>query len=240
VLKAILFDLDDTLLGNSMDSFVSVYLRALGKHAGHLIPPQRLVAELLRATHAMDANDGTGPTNKEAFDAVFFPALGYERAALELLFERFYAEEFPRLRLSTQQRPEARPLVEWAFARGLQVTIATNPLFPLTAIEQRIDWAGVPVTDFDYTLVTTYENMHATKSHPAYYDEILARLGRQPGECLMVGDNWDWDVAQPASVGIAAYWIAEPDEAPPADDVTPVGQGTLADFWAWVESGGLA
>ncbi len=240
MLKAILFDLDDTLLGNPMDTFTSAYLGALSSHASHLIPPQRLVAELMRATSVMDANDGTGLTNKAAFDAVFFPALGYERAVLEPLFDRFYAEEFPKLRQETQQRPAARSLVEWAFARGLQVVIATNPLFPRTAIEQRIDWAGVPVTDFDYALVTTYENMYATKSHPAYYLEILTWLGRQPDECLMIGDNWEWDVVRATSVGIPAYWIAEPDQAPPADDATPLGQGTLADLWAWIEAGGLA
>ncbi len=240
MLKAIFFDLDDTLLGNSMEAFMPAYLRALTRHAAHLIPPERLISELMRGTQAMDANDGAGLTNEEAFAAVFFPAMGYERADLEPLFRRFYAEEFPKLRALTQPRPEARFLVEWAFERSLQVVIATNPLFPRTAIEQRLDWAGVPVTEYDYALVTTYEDMHATKSHPAYYREILARLGREPRECLMVGDNWEWDVANAASVGIPAYWIAEPGAAPPADDVTPVGQGALADLWELVKAGRLA
>lgn len=240
MLQAILFDLDDTLIGNSMDTFIPAYLGALSQHVSHKFSPQLFIDELRRATAAMDANDGTGPTNKETFDAVFFPALGHERAALEPLFDQFYAEEFPKLRPLMQQRPEARSLVEWAFARGLQVVIATNAIFPRSAIEQRIDWAGVPVTEFDYALVTTYENMHATKSHTAYYCEILDRIGRQPDECVMIGDNWDWDVARTAPVGIPAYWIAEPGQARPADDATPIGQGTLADFWAWVESGGLA
>jgi FMN phosphatase YigB (HAD superfamily) len=56
----------------------------------------------------------------------------------------------------------------------------------------------------------------------------------------MVGDNWEWDIAQAASVGIPVYWIAEPDEVPPEGDVPLVGQGTLADLWDWVEAGGLA
>ena len=239
MLRAILFDLDDTLLGNPMETFMPAYLQALTRHVAHLIPPQKLISELMSATHVMEANDGAGATNEEAFSAAFFPALGYEREELEPIFERFYAEKFPRLRSLTQPRPEARPLVEWAFERGLQVAIATNPLFPRTAIEQRLDWAGVPVTEFDYALVTTYEDMHATKEHLAYYREILARLGRQPAECLMVGDNWEWDVANAALAGIPAYWIAEPDEAPPVQDTPLVGQGTLAGLWKWVEEGGM-
>ena len=239
-MKAILFDLDDTLLGNSMETFMPAYFQLLASYAAHLVPPERLLSELMRGSRAMIANDGTGLTNEESFAAIFYPALGYERAELEPLFERFYAEEFPRLRSLMQLRPEARPLVEWAFEQGLQVVIATNPLFPRTAIEQRMDWAGVPVTDFNYALVTTYENMHATKDHPAYYREILACLGRQPDECMMVGDNWQWDIVQSAAVGIPAYWIAESDEEPPEGDVTSVGQGTLADLWEWVKAGGVA
>lgn len=237
MLKAILFDLDDTLLGNPMETFMPAYFQSLAGHVAHLIPPERLLPELMRASRAMMSNDGSGPTNEEVFAALFYPALGQERAELEPLFEQFYAKKFPKLRSLMQPRPEARPLVEWAFERGLQVVIATNPLFPRTAIEQRLDWAGVPVGAWSprsYALVTTYEEMHATKDHPSYYREILAHLGRQPGECLMVGDNWEWDIAQPASIGISAYWIAEPDEEPPADGVTPVGQGSLADLWKWI------
>ncbi|MDY6877082.1 MAG: HAD family hydrolase [Chloroflexota bacterium] len=237
MLKSILFDLDDTLLGNSVETFIPAYFQMLTRYMAHLIPPERLISELMRATQAMETNDGTGLTNEEKFASVFYPALGYEPAELKPTLEQFYAEEFPKLRPMTQLRPEARPLVEWAFEHGLQVAIATNPLFPRSPIEQRLEWAGVPVTEFDYALVTTYEDMHATKSHPAYYHEILNRLDRQPGECLMVGDNWEWDIAPATSIGISAYWIADPDDASPAlpthrGDKRGVlaGQGRLADL----------
>ena len=241
MLKAILFDLDDTLLGNSMDTFIPAYFQALTRYMAEFIPPERLVSELLRCTQAMQYNDGTGPTNEECFAAAFFPAVGYDPHELRPIFERFYAEEFPKLRPLTQPRPEARPLVEWAFERGLQVAIATNPLFPRSPIEQRLAWAGVPVTEFDYALVTSYENMHATKAHPAYYREILDRLGRQPDEGLMVGDDWERDIVPAGSVGIPGYWVAEPDQTPPP--LPPhrgdkrgvlIGQGTLGELWDWV------
>jgi len=234
--KAILFDLDDTLLGNSMERFVPAYFQALTRYVAHLIQPDRLIAELLRATRAMEANDGSGPTNEELFAAAFYPALGYERAALEPIFRQFYADEFPKLRGLTYTLPEARLVVEQAFAHGLQVAIATNSLFPRSPIEQRLEWAGVPVTEFDYQLVTSYEIMHATKANPAYYREIAARLGRQPGECLMVGDDWKRDIAPAASVGIPGYWITEPGNTPPSpllpDEMGMlVGQGTLANLF---------
>ena len=239
MLKAILFDLDDTLLGNAMETFIPAYFQALTRHVAHLIPAERLIGELMRATQTMDTNDGSGPTNEETFAAAFYPAVGYDQDELRPIFEQFYVEEFPKLQPLTQTLSEARPLVEWAFAHDLQVVIATNPLFPRLAIEQRLEWAGVPVSEFNYALVTVYEDMHATKSHLAYYREILARVGRQPDECLMVGDDWQRDIVPATRIGIPTYWIAGPGEAPPTDDARPIGQGMLADLWRRIEADNL-
>jgi FMN phosphatase YigB (HAD superfamily) len=239
MLRAILLDLDGTLLANPMGTFIPAYLQALGRYLAAQVEPERLVAELLRATRAMEANDGTGATNEETFAAMFFPALGGERQALEPVFARFYAEEFPRLQGLTSPVAAARPLVHWAFERELQVVIATNPLFPRTAIEQRLAWAGVSVEEFPYALVTTYEEMHATKSHPAYYREILARLGRTPEECLMAGDDWEWDVRPAVELGFHAWWVAAPDAKRPGEDLPLLGQGSLASLLALATSGHL-
>ncbi|MCP4899143.1 MAG: HAD family hydrolase [bacterium] len=234
--KALLLDLDDTLLANNMDGFIPAYFKGLTESVVDIMPGEKLIRELLKATHAMAANDGAGPTNEELFESLFYPGLGYERDELRPRFEQFYAHEFPKLRSLTASKPEARRLVDWAFANQLDVVIATNPLFPATAIEQRIAWAEVPVDEYPYALVTTFENMHATKAHPIYYREILDMIGRAPEECLMVGDNWGWDVAQPAAVGIASYWIADPTARPEDDYVTPLGVGSLADFEAWIRT----
>jgi HAD superfamily hydrolase (TIGR01549 family) len=239
MIKAILLDLDDTLLGNSMATFLPAYFQALTRYVAHIIPPEDLLSRLLQATEVMQANDGTGLTNEETFAEAFYPAIGQERADLEPILRQFYAEEFHELRGLTQPRPAARRLVAWAFERGLQVAIATNPLFPRSPIEQRLEWAGVPVTEFDYSLVTTYENMHATKAHPAYYREILARLGREPSECLMVGDDWEHDIVQAGSVSVPGYWIAGPGETPPYADTALIGYGTLAGLWSQIAAGSL-
>jgi FMN phosphatase YigB (HAD superfamily) len=235
-MKALLLDLDDTLLGNSIPRFVRAYFQALAAWVGDLVASDHLISELLRATKAMQANNGE-QTNQEVFAAAFYPAFEIDRSRLEPVFDSFYAEAFPELRRLTQPRPEARALVELAMSHGLQVVIATNPLFPATAIEQRLEWAGLPVTENQFDLVTSYEIMHATKSSPAYYREILERIGRRPGECVMAGDDWSWDVLQATSVGIPAFWItASPERRPPADDLPLLlGHGNLADLVCWFE-----
>ncbi len=249
MLRAVLFDLDDTLLGNSMDTFLPAYFQALTRYLGHLIPPERLIAQLMRGTEAMDANHDSQCINQEAFASAFYPSLGVDRSRVEPIFRRFYVEEFPKLQPLTCLRPEARLLVERALDEGLLVVIATNPLFPRVAVEQRLAWAGVSVEEFEYALVTTYETMHATKAHPAYYREVLDLIDCRPGECLMVGDSWEFDVAPACSVGLRVYWITEgkgrasPEGVPVlnrcetlGESEVPrlVGRGTLVEFLAAV------
>lgn len=234
MLKAVLFDLDDTLLGNPMETFVPAYFRLLWEYIEDLIPPERLMAEMMKATEAMNACRDEPCTNEEVFAKVFYPGLGLERAWVERVLKRFYSEVFPELRVLTERRPAARSLIEWAREQGLQVAVATNPLFPRDPVEQRLAWAGVPVDEIDYDLVTTYETMHATKSDVAYYVEVLDRLGREPDDCLMVGDSWEMDIVPASSLGIHAYWVTE-DDAPPSSDVTLAGQGSLEELWQRVE-----
>jgi len=238
-LKALLLDLDDTLIRNPMNTFIPAYFRALENFVAESVPPDSFIAELLAATRAMDANDGSGPTNQEVFSAAFYPAFEVPRTTLEPLLERFYREAFPSLQDLVSPRPAAPKIVRWARQRGLQVVIATNPLFPRTAIEQRMEWGGVGVDLFDFDLVTAYENCRATKSRPAYYEEILGVLGRRPEECLMVGDNWDWDIACASRAGIRGFWIAASDTDPGASELEPVGSGSLDTFLQAAESGDL-
>jgi FMN phosphatase YigB (HAD superfamily) len=238
-LKALLLDLDDTLIDNSMDTFIPAYFRALESFVADVVEPELFIQELLNATRAMDRNDGGTSSNEEIFAATFYPALGVPREELEPLLGRFYAEAFPRLEPLTRPRPAAPKVVEWAKGRGLQVVIATNPLFPRTAIEQRMAWGGVGVDRFDYDLVTCYENSHATKSNPAYFREIVEFLDRRPEECLMVGDNWGWDVVCAGEAGVRAFWVSLDGAVPPAPAAEIVGQGDLEAFLAAVEDGGL-
>lgn len=233
---AILFDLDDTLLVNPMDSFIPAYFQALTEFAADELEPRRLIDQLLRATRAMDEDGDPGRTNEQAFADVFFPGLGRERGDLEPLFDRFYREGFPSLRGFTRPIPEAPNAVRWALSGGRQVVIATNPLFPRTAIVQRMEWAGLRLDELPVDLVTSYENMHATKSRPDYYAEIADRLGRQPSECVMIGDNWRWDVHNAVVAGMAAWWIAGPGEAVPDPAVPVLGIGPLADFLAFARA----
>lgn len=224
-IETILFDLDGTLLGNNMDQFMPAYFAILGEYARPVLPKDRFLKELLAATQAMIKNDEPLVSNHQAFWAHFGAATGLDPQTVEPFFDDFYHFHFAQLQRVTETRPVVRPLIEHCFAQGWQVVIATNPLFPRPAIEQRLAWAGVPVTEYPYALVTSYENMHSTKPHPAYYREILQRVGAKAETTLMVGDDWNNDIVPAGAIGLQTYWITATAPHP----TTP--SGTLEDFY---------
>lgn len=228
MLKAVLFDLDDTLLGNDMDRFLPGYFGLLGQHAEKYLPRDQFLPELLTSTEAMIRNVDPALSNRDVFWQTFDQRTGLDAAELEPFFEQFYRTQFHQLRDRTEKRPFATELVQFCFDHHLDVVVATNPLFPLIAIEARLDWGGLPVDQFNFALVTGYENMHAAKPQPAYYTEILQKIGCAPEEALMVGNDWEADILPARSVGVQTFWLSLDGEAPPADLVVPYGR-TLQD-----------
>ncbi len=204
-IKALLLDLDDTLLLNDMETFGPHYFEALLAKVSAVCRPGPFIEALRAGTHAMMVNDGTQGTNAEVFQRTFFPLVGCDPDELMPLFEDFYTHEFHALREHTAVDPDARPLVELAMAQGYQVAIATQPMFPRVAIEARLKWAGVGVDEFAYDAISCYETMSACKPRRHFFRTMLERLGRAPEECLMVGDS-QADMAA-GRLGIKTFWV---------------------------------
>jgi len=224
-IKAILFDLDGTLLDNDMDVFLPHYLKLLSARVAHVLPPEEFVACLMQASDRMATNDG-GATNEEVFAEAFYPLAGRSREEIEPVFAAFYAEDFPKLRQHTRPRPAARQIVQQAFDLGYKVVVATNPFFPATAVEQRLEWAGV--ADFPYALVTSYENSRAAKPNLLYFEQILEHIGQPPEASLVVGDE-DMDMVA-AHLGCPTFLVPGPRTELAATTPQPTYRGTLADL----------
>jgi HAD superfamily hydrolase (TIGR01549 family) len=238
MITTILFDLDNTLLGNGMDTFLPHYFALLDTFTRKTFRNGSLLPAILAASEQMVNNNPSDKSNSDVFWYHLTRQIDLDRAKLENGFEQFYQTEFNTLEKFTARWPAAVDLVRTAFAKGLQVVIATNPMFPRTAVESRLAWAGIPATDFPFSLITTYENMHATKPHPAYYQEIMNRVGCKPEHALMVGDDWQRDIEPAASLGLATYWIQLPGIEPP-DATLPTAYGSPEGLLARMQSGWL-
>lgn len=191
-IKTVLFDLDGTLLPMDQDNFVKAYMKLL---AAYMVPhgyePQLLLDGLWKGTGAMVKNDGR-TTNEEVFWQVFSPIVGKDARKDEAIFQTFYATDFQKARAACGFAPESAEIVRGLKKRGFRAILATNPLFPAVATENRIRWAGLTPQDFD--LYTTYENSCFSKPNLDYYREILDKSGAAAEECLMVGNDVSEDM----------------------------------------------
>ena len=232
----LLLDLDDTCLGNSMDIFIPAYLNALGDHLSALIPPDVLVPALLDATQQMFQKIRPDKSLKQVFDETFFPAIGIEPEEIQDQIDSFYDQEFPRLQHLTQFRPEAVSLVDQAFERGYTVVIATNPLFPLTAILQRLEWAGLSPEQYPFSLIPSYESFYFAKPNPPFFAEILSRVGWPDGPVVMVGDDINLDIVPAQRMGLSTFRITSENQTSSGALEPSSGSGSLSDLLPWLDS----
>jgi FMN phosphatase YigB (HAD superfamily) len=227
----LLFDLDDTLLKTNLDAFMPAYFRALSQHLARHAAPNVLLRALISGVELMYASEDPTQTLEEIFDADFYPKLDVSKHDLMDIVQEFYDEVFPTLVSHTRPKPEAVPLIEWAASCGYRIAIATDPLFPRKATYHRLRWAGFDPEQFE--LVSSFEHFHFTKAHPAYYAEVLGRLGWPEGPVLMAGNDILRDLVPAHRLGLKTFFVdGETDSAPGFE----AGRGRLADLRPWLES----
>jgi len=224
-IKAILFDLDGTLLEVNLKQFIPEYLKLLASSVSHLVNPSKFISKLMITSQTVDKNDGN-KTNEEIFAETFFPLIGYAREEIEPYIDKFYKDDFPKLRQYTRQKPAAQKVMKTAFKKGFDVVIATTPLLPEIAIRQRLEWAGIAA--FPYKLITTLENTRANKSNLLYYKLILEIIDHPAEACMMVGDE-DKDMAA-AKLGIYTFLVQSSNTELDPSTPEPNYRGTLKDL----------
>lgn len=230
--NTLLFDLDGTLLELDMRVFVPKYIDALSHHFSSLVEPARFSEHLLQGVRAMVLNKDPRMTNEEVFLEHFLKNLEISRDELMPQLNDFYHNSFGDLAIYARQKPLARTIMQQAFSKRCNVVIATNPVFPRAAILHRLCWAGV--SDFSYSLVTSYENMHFCKPHPEYYEEILQVLKLQPRDCLMIGnDTRDDLVAHKAGIKTFLVHDLRVDRGDQAHDADY--EGSLEDLLGFIQ-----
>lgn len=231
----LLFDLDDTLLDTNLDAFMPAYFQALSRHLANHAAPAVMLRALISGVNLMYESEDPTQTLEEIFDADFYARLGITKHDLVHIVEEFYDNVFPALGQHTRQKPEAVPLIEWAASCGYRIAIATDPLFPRKASYHRLRWAGFDPKQFE--LVSSFEHFHFTKAHPAYYAEVLGRLGWPEGPILMVGNDIMRDLVPAHRLGLKTFFVDGEIDAAPGFEV---GRGNLADLRPWLESVNLS
>ena len=191
MIKAILFDLDGTLLKMDQEIFIKAYFGGLAKKlAPYGYEPQVLIGAVWQSLKAMQENDGRA-SNEEVFWKKFESMLGGEVKKHISVFEEFYKNEFQDVEKVCAKSEGAIKAIN-ILKNKFVLALATNPVFPKVATQSRIRWAGLNSDDF--AVITTYETDSYCKPTKDYFLSVAKRIGVRPEECLMVGNDVDDDM----------------------------------------------
>lgn len=186
-MRAILFDLDGTLLPISMDDFETIYFNGLASQFSDWMPAKDFIDIVWQATFAMVYSQDDR-TNETIFFDAFKPLIGEHRLHEAVVrFDHFYQNQFSELKRALKPVISWKPVLETLRAKGYVLVCATNPLFPQRATQQRLSWIGLDLHDFD--VVTTFETSKACKPHLKYYQDIFDLIQVAPQQALMVGND---------------------------------------------------
>lgn len=240
MIKAVLLDLDDTLISTNTALFFPTYLKALGEYASSIAPANTFIQKIVVAyNEALATYDVTNQLYPRFLQRAVANLQNVKNEQeLKQLFTSFYEENYSTLREMIHPRPETPPFLQWLLEHDYHIAIATNPAIPESAILQRMAWGGIPADAYPFAAITTLENMHFGKPQPEYFEEIVMRLGIGTNEAIMIGDDWENDIVGAAACGLNTFWITECGMLPP-DDIPITGYGTYQHLIALIQAGWL-
>jgi putative hydrolase of the HAD superfamily len=221
--RAILFDLDDTLLDDSGGvtelwcevTFSVVTETGSGRAQELLDEIERIRTRFWNDPERhrdgrQDLRAATRGIVAEAAESVY----GSPRPELAATIAERYRD---RRDASIALLPGALQTLDQVRDRGLRTALITNGSAPAQRGKiERFNLAGY----FDYILIEGEYGIG--KPDPAVYTATLTSLRIPARDAWMVGDNLEWDVAAPQRLGILGIWIDGDGQGVPAEsDIVP-------------------
>ncbi len=204
-------DLDGTLLRLS-DQFIPQYLADVDRWVAPRLAVGHLSNEVMATTMWLVSRNHEDTLLADAFYTHFTERTGLDPFMVKTVFEQYYSEEFPKLKYLGRPIPGMMGFLAELRALGLKMALLTSPLFPRVAIEERLRWAGIEGVPFDW--ISCFEIVHASKPHPAYYEEAARQFDISPQHWLMVGNDPVEDIRPARAIGMQTWCVREelPDD----------------------------
>jgi len=223
MLKAVLLDLDNTLILFDEPAFYKRFFDRMAAVFQDLMPAEELTRRTLTATMALKENAGA-MSNRDWFTQAFVDGA---ELPMEHIWERwldFYRDHYGPFGIDIAIPQGQAETISELLQRGLALVIASNPIFPPIALARRMAWGRIDPKSF--SLLTHMENMSFVKPHTGYYRSISDMIGIAPSDCLMVGNDPVNDMAAGA-IGMKTYLTTDARESYFASLTT--GSGAVAD-----------
>jgi len=208
MIKAVLIDIDNTLILFDEEDFFRRYLGRLAPAFSDLMSREEFLTRLIGASRTLLRNRGAR-TNADHYMEDFTRGMDGNRGEIWNRFTRFYEDGFEALRACVTPIEGVRGVIDELRRDGLKLVAASHPLWPERVQQIRLGWAGLDPLDFHH--ITHIENTAFCKPQPGYYQEICDVLRVPPGECLMVGNDLINDMAA-AAIGMKTYLTTDAEE----------------------------
>jgi HAD superfamily hydrolase (TIGR01549 family) len=203
-LRAVLFDLDDTLFDHARATRAALASlqqidSALARWSLDELDRRHRVA--LEAWHeqVLAGRTTIDRARIARFTELVTAAVGEATEAHAALLARGYRSAYET---AWHTVAGAVPLVETLVARGYLVAVVTNNV----RAEQELKLARCGLTALLPVLVTS-EEMGCQKPDPAIFQAALDRLGVSAAESVMVGDAWATDIEGARRAGVRPVWL---------------------------------
>jgi putative hydrolase of the HAD superfamily len=214
MVRAVLFDLDDTLFDHRGCSRLALEAvqrcdESLGRIA--IADLDRLHAVILEELHG-DVMLGKVPleeARRERFRRLLAAAGTTPDAALVALSAATYRDRYREVRRATSG---AAALLA-ALKPHTRIAIVSNNLF-----DEQADKLQVCGLDRFVDALVVSERVGVSKPDRAIFDAALSLTQARPEEAVMVGDSWPADIVGARAAGIRAIWfnplgLPRPDES---------------------------
>lgn len=205
--RAILLDLDDTILDDSSLVHES-WREACAGHADRLAPLDTVIVvdEIRNMSKWFWDDPDRHREGRLQLDAarrevvrLALAKLGIDDDDLARCIGDAYGH---RRDIGMEPLPDAIDTVRWLRDSGRRLALLTNG----AAAAQRRKIVRFELTDlFDAILVEG--EVGFGKPDERVYERALSALDVKPSDAWMVGDNLEWDVAAPQRLGLAGIWI---------------------------------
>ncbi|MGC1378074.1 MAG: HAD family hydrolase [Anaerolineales bacterium] len=217
-IKAVLFDLDDTLFDHhhSMQAGLLAMQQAYpGLQRWPLQDLTNTYVELLESLHVQVLQGLLTPEQARIQRIQRFFLKYDQRLSLDAIPDSviLYRDAYQAARRVV---PGALALLEYVHARAQTGVITNN-----TSLEQRekLDTYGLmPWMD----VVVISEEVGVTKPDPAIFNIALERLDCSPAQAVMLGDSWEVDVLGARQAGIRPVWFNRFGSPRPDESVTMI------------------
>ncbi len=212
--KAVLFDLDGTLIRAQMNEFVVRYVDSLANRCKDWVKPKKFAPTMGRIIHELIHVTGDGiATNEQRFFSRMKAEVAIEEEPLRGALDDFIKDGLAGLQGLVKPIPLAVSIVEELKGMGVPLVLATNPVFPKVMVEARMAWGELQTGSFVH--ISSIENSYFCKPQAGYFTAVAEMLGLEPQECLMVGNDINHDLAAVA-VGMRAFlvdtWVVDRGE----------------------------